>query len=89
MIWSQQSSYVVCLSTPDEAAILLFPKQLNTAQHFNDYSVTVLTEQHRLFVIERSIRLTSSEANSSKIVTILQPKQWPSVKYALSYYLFL
>ncbi|XP_031622159.1 tyrosine-protein phosphatase non-receptor type 23 isoform X2 [Contarinia nasturtii] len=78
MIWSQQASYVVCLSTPDESAILLFPKQLNTSQNFGDYSVTVLTEQHRLYIIERTIQVTSPESNSTRTITILQPKQWPT-----------
>lgn len=78
MIWSQQAAYVICLSTPDEGPILLFPKQLNTSQIFGDYSVTVLTEQHRLYVIERSVRVTSSDANISRTITILQAKQWPT-----------
>lgn len=81
MIWSQQAVYVICLSTPDEGPILLFPKQLNTSQIFGDYSVTILTEQHRLCVIERSVRVTSSDANISRTITILQAKQWPTKKY--------
>lgn len=80
MIWSQQTSYVVSLSTPDEGTILWLPKQLNTAQNFGDYSVTVLTEQHRLYIIERSIQITSSESNSTRTITVLQPKQWPTKK---------
>lgn len=80
MIWSQQASHVVCLSTPDEGPILLFPKQLNTIQNFGDYSVTILSEQHRLYVIERSIKVTSSESTSTRTITVLQPKQWPSKK---------
>lgn len=81
MIWSQQAAYVICLSTPDEGPILLFPKQLNApAQQFGDYSVTVLSEQHRLYIIERSVRVTSSDANISRTITILQAKQWPIKK---------
>lgn len=80
MIWSQQTSYVVSLSTPDEGAILWLPKQLNIAQNFGDYSVTVLTEQHRLYIIERSIQITSSESNSTRTITVLQPKQWTTKK---------
>lgn len=80
MIWSQQASFVICLSTPDEGPILLFPKQLNASQIFGDYSVIVLTEQHRLYVIERSVRVTSSDANISRTLTILQAKQWPIKK---------
>lgn len=80
MIWSQQAEHIICLSTPEEGPILLFPKQLNTAQMFGDYSVTVLSEQHRLYVIERSVRVTSSDANSSRTITILQAKQWPTKK---------
>lgn len=80
MIWSQQSTYVVCLSTPDEGAVLLLPKQLNTPQHFGDYSVTIVTEQHRLYIIERCIRVTSSDSNTTRTITILQPKQWPMKK---------
>lgn len=80
MIWSQQAAYVICLSTPDEGPILLFPKQLNIAQVFGDYSVTVLSEQHRLYVIERNVRIASSDANMNRTITILQAKQWPTKK---------
>ncbi|XP_055314078.1 tyrosine-protein phosphatase non-receptor type 23 [Sitodiplosis mosellana] len=78
MIWSQNASYVVCLIIPDEGPILLFPKQLNTPHNFGDYTVTILSEHNRLHIIERSIRVTSSESNSTRIITILQPKQWPT-----------
>lgn len=47
---------------------------------FGDYSVAVLSEQHRLYVIERNVRVTSSDANVSRTITILQAKQWPTKK---------
>lgn len=80
MIWSQNSSCVVCLNTIDEGQILLFPKQLNIDQTFGDYTITILSEKQRLHMIERSVRVTSSEVNSTRTITILQAKQWQNKK---------
>lgn len=80
MIWSQNTTCVVSLNTLDEAHIPLFPKQLNTEQTFGEYTVTVLSEMQRSCTIERSVRVTASEMNSTRTITILQPKQWPMKK---------
>lgn len=80
MIWSQGSTYIVCVTALDESSILLYPKQLNTDQTFGDFTVNNLTMKHQLYVVEREVRVTSSEANLSRTVVILQPKQWSTKK---------
>lgn len=71
---------IIWLTTPDESAVPLFPKQMHREQLCGDYTVSVLIEHHHLYVIERRIRLTSNEANQSREIIFIQPKQWPPKK---------
>lgn len=76
MIWSQKSTFVLCLNANDESPIQFISKKLNVEQAFGDFTVIVTSETERAHLIEKCVKLTSSEANEIREILVLQAKTW-------------
>lgn len=70
--------FVLCLNAPDETHNSLFPKVPKTELTFGDFTVTLISETAALHVIERKLKLTSSDTNTARDIFVYHAKNWPA-----------
>ncbi|XP_055597437.1 uncharacterized protein LOC129747312 [Uranotaenia lowii] len=85
MVWSQKSTVVVCLHTPNEILDTFWPTEINQELSYGDVSVQLIKQFDLSHCIERALRVTMLGSDVIRNVTLVQNKLWPklSAEYLL------